>query len=288
MNRRTLIALLITTALLGALGVTGCRQPATPDTPAERPVETTTQPETPTPTTPASDDAVGYYLVEERVTPARLPGVEEGNLQATMEALVRGIPEEAAGFGLTSSIPPATKVNSVVASGDEVTVDLSSEFGSGGGSLSMQTRVAQVVFTLTRDPRYTAVRILIDGEAVESIGGEGVMIAAPQTRETWEPFSPAVLVESPVLGDTVGNPVRVTGTANVFEAEFKLELTDGDGIIIANRNVMATSGSGTRGTFDAELDYTSAKPGIGAVIPWYSSAKDGSRVVVAEIPVRFP
>lgn len=288
MKRRTLIALLVIAAILGGLGVSGCRRPATPSTPVEPSGEATQEPEVPTPVTPSADDAVGYYLSGERVTPARLPGVKEGDPQATMEALVLGIPKEAAGFGLTSSIPPATKVNSVVASGDEVTVDLSSEFGSGGGSLSMQTRIAQVVFTLTRDPRYTDVRILIDGEAVESIGGEGVMIAAPQTRETWESFSPAVLVESPVLGDTVDRPLRVTGTANVFEAEFKLELTDGDGIIIANRDVMATSGSGTRGTFDAEMDYESAKPGVGEVIAWYSSAKDGSRVVVAEIPVRFP
>lgn len=286
MKRRILLALLVL-LLLAMGGVAGCRRatPA-PQPPAEE-TSTVGQPPT-TPTTPTRADAVGYFMSGEKVQPVRLPGVDGSDLQAVVEALVAGVPAEAAAYNLVTTIPPGTRVNKVAASGDEVVVDLSSEFGSGGGSLSMQARVAQVVFTLTRDPQYRQVRFLIDGKAVDSLGGEGVMIAAPQSRETWETLSPVVLVESPVLGDTVTNPLTVTGTANTFEAEFNLELTDGDGIIVAKRNVMATSGSGTRGTFEADLDFSSAKPGVGEIIASYDSAKDGSKVVVSEIVVKFP
>ena len=47
-------------------------------------------------------------------------------------------------------IPAGTRYLGVEVSGGVATVDLSREFESGGGSLSMISRVAQVVFTVTR------------------------------------------------------------------------------------------------------------------------------------------
>ncbi|MFC7614543.1 Gmad2 immunoglobulin-like domain-containing protein [Actinokineospora soli] len=79
--------------------------------------------------------------------------------------------------------------------------------------------------------------------------------------------------------------MRARGTANVFEATFFLRVTDAAGGTLVEQRVMATSGTGTRGTFDATLRFTVAAPGPGTVVAFYHSAKDGSEVVVGETAV---
>jgi hypothetical protein len=44
---------------------------------------------------------------------------------------------------------------------------------------------------------------------------------------------------------------------------------------------------GTRGTFDVTATFEVPRPGIGAVIVFESSAKDGSPIHVVEVPVRI-
>ena len=66
--------------------------------------------------------------------------------------------------GWTTAIPPGTKLLGYNTGQDNVmTIDLSSEFASGGGSLGMQLRVAQVVYTATQFENVDAVRITIEG-----------------------------------------------------------------------------------------------------------------------------
>src|SRR4030067_3849078 len=96
---------------------------------------------------------------------------------------------------------------------------------------------------------------------------------------------PSILVESPTLGASVSSPVRITGTANVFEAVFAITIVDGDGLILADEVVMATSGTGPRGTVDATITYTMAKAGTGSLIVYFNSAKDGWRGGVAEVTI---
>jgi hypothetical protein len=108
------------------------------------------------------------------------------------------------------------------------------------------------------------------------------------TRADFEDRTPAILVESPLAFEEVGSPLRVTGTANTFEANFEYELTDTDGRIVDETFVTATSGSGTRGTFDFTTDeYEVPFAGVGALIVFERSAKDGSRINLVEIPLRM-
>jgi hypothetical protein len=86
----------------------------------------------------------------------------------------------------------------------------------------------------------------------------------------------------------VSSPLRVTGTANTFEATFNYELTDTDGRIVDENFVTATSGSGERGTFDFTTDpFTVPFDGVGSLIVFELSAEDGSRIHLVEIPVRM-
>jgi germination protein M len=107
-------------------------------------------------------------------------------------------------------------------------------------------------------------------------------------RSDFERFTPAILVESPLAYDEVASPLRVTGTANTFEATFAYELTDTDGRIVDANFVTATSGTGTRGTFDFTTGpFTVPFDGFGALIVFENSAKDGSRINLVEIPLRM-
>ncbi len=127
---------------------------------------------------------------------------------------------------------------------------------------------AQIVYTLTQFPTVKSVDI-----AGKRVG-----------RADLEDWTPAILVESPLPFETVSSPLRVTGTANTFEATFQYELADSSGDVVSKSFVTATSGSGVRGTFDFTARF-GAKPGPGKLTVFEASAKDGSRIHVVEIPL---
>ncbi len=205
--------------------------------------------------------------------------------KAAVEALLEGpiAAEEEAGLG--TCIPDGTTFLGLDIQDGIATVDLAQEYASGGGSLSMGLRLAQVVFTLTQFPEVTAVRFQLGGETVDTFGGEGIIIDRPVGRTDFEDSSPAILVESPAFGDTIADPVRVWGSANVYEATFQLNIVDWDGKIVAEETVTASSGTGTRGTFDVTVPFSVDMAGRGALIVFAYSAKDGSQVNVREIPL---
>ena len=104
------------------------------------------------------------------------------------------------------------------------------------------------------------------------------------TRGDFEEQTPSVLVESPLPFEEVETPLRVTGTANTFEANFQYELLGPEGNVVDENFVTATSGTGTRGTFDFTTD---AVEDVATLVVFESSAEDGSRMREVEIPLRM-
>lgn len=204
---------------------------------------------------------------------------------AAVKALLEGPTEAEEEYGLYTDIPDDTSFLGLDIVDGIATVDLSQEYASGGGSLSMTSRLAQVVFTLTQFDTVDGVNFMLDGEPVTVFGGEGVLLEEPVDRSRFEGLSPAILVESPTIGDTVHSPLRIYGTANTFEAVFQVNIVNWDGLIIAEEMVQATSGSGTRGTFDVTVPYEVKQPGRGTLIVFEESARDGSPTNVVEIPL---
>ncbi len=183
-----------------------------------------------------------------------------------------------------TEIPEGTELLGLDIADGVATVDLSGEFEAGGGSLSMQLRVAQVVFTLTQFDTVDTVEFLVDGTPVESIGGEGVMVDGVD-RSSFTNVTPAVLIESPVPGEAVSSPLEITGMANTFEATVNYTVTDGDGLIVTEGFTTATAGMGTFGTFSVLATFAVPTPGFGSVIGFEISAEDGSQANVYEVPV---
>lgn len=204
---------------------------------------------------------------------------------AAMQQLLAGPTAQEQAWGFSSEIPPGTRLLGVEVSRGTARVDLSSEFDDGGGTLSMTMRLAQVVYTLTQFPTVQRVEFLMDGSRVDAFGGEGIVLTSPQTRADFEDVTPAILVEEPTPGATVRSPLRLRGTANTFEAMFRASVEDASGKVVLDVPVMATSGTGTRGTFDVVLPFALGDAGPGALVVYEPSAADGSPINVVRIPI---
>ena len=223
-------------------------------------------PTTETTTATVETTTVSVYMLRDgKVWPvAREVEATETIATAVLGELTKGpSDEESASLGLTSALPTdGPQLNTISV------IDGIARYGS-SEDLSNDA-LAQVVYTLAKLP--TVETVEINGR--------------PHTRADFEDFTPAILVESPLAFEEVANPLRVTGTANTFEATFSYELTDTDGLIVDENFVTATSGTGTRGTFDfTTKPYAVPFDGVGALIVFERSAKDGSRINLVEIPL---
>ena len=95
---------------------------------------------------------------------------------------------------------------------------------------------------------------------------------------------PPIVIESPLPGDRVTSPIRVRGTANVFEATVSFEVRNDADEVVVRGFTTATSGSGTRGTFEAELAVPDLA-GPATIVAFEASAEDGRPLHVVEVPV---
>jgi germination protein M len=251
--------LAIAVALLAVAGCGGEDEPAA-----------TTRPE------PLSQFTL-YYLDGEhlRATPATTRG------GPTPAAAVRALLENEK--AQPTEIPPRTRLRNVAVSDHEATVDLSREFVAGGGSLSMQARVAQVVYTLTQWSFVDRVTFEIDGEPVEGIGGEGVP-ANEVGRSDLTNVLPPIFVDPPPRW--AASPLSIAGSASVFEANVSFRLEAG-GETIAQSFTTAAEGAPGRGDFEGMLEFRVDEPTNGTLVVFEASAADASETNVVRFPIRL-
>jgi len=241
-------------------------------------------------TTPTSEDettSLRVYLVRGEHVAVSTREVERTSAvaAAAMRELLEGPDADDRTGELGTAIPAGTEFRSVSVADGTATVDLSREFQTGGGSMSMALRVAQVVYTLTQFPTVERVAFRIEGEPVDAIGGEGIAVSPPVGRDAFEDQTPAILVESVGPGDEVSSPLRVTGTANTFEATLNLRIVAQGGNVLHDDFATATSGTGTRGTFDETIEFDGEGPAT--LVAYEHSAEDGSEINVVVIPVEL-
>ena len=257
--RRLLVAAAAAVAVAVALLVAGCGggDDAAPDDVVTTPAPSTT------------NDVRIYFLRDGKVWPVlREVPKKRAQANAALDFLSEGpTAQEKNELGLTTALPDDVGTWSLLGppGGQRGAASLET-----GGRLSRPAR-AQITYTLTQFPLLEAV-ILPD---------------RTYRRSDLEDLTPAILVESPLSFDDVTSPVHAFGTANTFEATFSYELTDTDGVIIEEDFVTATSGTGTRGTFEFTVPFEVDFDGVGSLIVFERSAKDGSRINLVEIPLRM-
>lgn len=212
--KRILFILIIVTAMVAAacgtsdVGTAGtvslptADDTATPTTqpPADDDAATTV---TTTTTTVAADDLaqtpepvdqafVKVYYVHDGLT-ARyvvravdIPGVAAG----AIEALIEGPTVAEQGDNLFSAIPADTLLLGLTIEDGLATVDLSREFEAGGGTFSILSRLAQVVYTLTDFDTVDEVLFHLDGQLVDVFSGEGVILDDAVDRDDYSTILP--------------------------------------------------------------------------------------------------
>ena len=260
--------------------VSGCATDA-PDTAAPRPTATSTAPSaapSPSPTTSPSSGATearAVYWLGATTEPrgprlyrefVRRPAPQDP-VRDAVEAMLTLEPTDP---DYTSLWADGTTLREVRRQGSTAVVDLSAEARTnGGGSGFEEMTLQQLVHTVTAaEPTLTAVRLLVEGEPVETLWG-----SSDTTRPI--PRHSAVMTLGPVWldvpeGGTISGDFG--GTASVFEATVSWELRQ-DGRVVQEGFSTATEGAPGRGEWKGTAD---VPPGDYVLWAYESSAKDGS------------
>lgn len=116
----------------------------------------------------------------------RMIQASDSPLTDALAALLAGPSEGEIRSGLVSLIPMGTKLKSVKVRGSTALVDLGDAFMYNRyGSEGYQAQLKQIVYTATTFPSVQDVQILIEGAQKEYLGGEGVFIGKPLSRNSF-------------------------------------------------------------------------------------------------------
>lgn len=247
----------------------------------------------PSPTKPVETMVIrAYYVLNGDIGVAglvptlRVVPKTTGVARAAMEALLDSDKIRDTYPQIATAIPSGTKLLGISVKNGVATVDLSRDFESGGGSASAFNRLGQVVYTLTQFSTVRSVLFQVEGETVTTFGPEGIVLEGPQARRDFQDQLPTIFVDRPAFGAAAGNPARVTGNAEVFEATFRVAILDGSGKVLTDQHAMSTCGAcELRGTFDVTVRYDVPKAQWGRLRVYYGSAKDGSPQGIRDYPV---
>ncbi len=266
--------------LLLLVGIMGCSVQETPEPPQSE-----------TPVVETMEVAVYYlknsnnemYLVRE----VHEVDKTEAVAQAALNELITGTPVSE---GAINIFPADTKILGMKIEQGLATVDFSSEVlkanvGSSGEALG----IASIVNTLTEFPTIERVEFTVDGEVDNGIDwwGHVGLYEQPFSRDLSAVYEPVIWVTAPVAEELIKSPVKIKGTARIFEATVSFHLKDADGEIIAQGFTTATEGAPARGEFEGELDFQPSKAGKGQLEVFEVSMKDGSELNKVIIPVEW-
>jgi spore germination protein GerM len=107
----------------------------------------------------------------------------ESQIASAIAELLKGPTRMEIRKGYYSEIPETTTILEIEETQDNVTINLSKDFESGGGSASMETRLQQLANTSLDTVKDKPVYLELDGIKVDYVGGEGVEVPQPLSRK---------------------------------------------------------------------------------------------------------
>ncbi len=222
------------------------------------------EPATTAPVSPEPTVVAAYFLRDGKVAPVaeRVPHTE-AVATAALTTLLAGPPE-----GYASEIPEGARDATVRIADGLATVTVPDAL-----SEPTEAAAAQIVYTLTRFATVSAVELRL---------ADGTVVLPRATRAGYEEETPLILVESPLPGAETSSPLRVSGTASVFEATVRLELVR-DGEILAATTATAAEGAPGRGAFAAELPFEGS--GAATLVAYSPNVGDGGPPKLHEVDV---
>ncbi|MFB9239411.1 Gmad2 immunoglobulin-like domain-containing protein [Plantactinospora siamensis] len=184
-----------------------------------------------------------WYVHDGRLEPTRrVRPAAPATSRLTLAELAAGPTPAEAAAGLGTSVPTGIAIAGLAGRVETLTVTAGFD---NGGTATVRLRQAQVVYSLTQFP--TVDRVVFrragrpDSPALD--------------RTDFADLLPPIVVTAPGIGETVPNPVTVTGTADVFEATVNVRILDAAGRQLAAGFTVASCGSGCRGDYRLTLGY---------------------------------
>lgn len=104
--------------------------------------------------------------------------VDGSKIKYAINSLILGPKPAEKEKGVYSEIPAGTQLIAVTEKPDKVIINLSSAFSAGGGTESVYKRLFQLIKTAKRNTE-KPVYLYINGQQVDVIGGDGIMINQP-------------------------------------------------------------------------------------------------------------
>jgi spore germination protein GerM len=101
------------------------------------------------------------------------------NLKELISQLLSGPTEKEIKQNYGSEIPKGTRILAYTELPEKITIDLSGQFVSGGGSRSMILRHKQLTETIASSGTQKPVYILVEGKELKTLGGEGLVSENP-------------------------------------------------------------------------------------------------------------
>jgi uncharacterized lipoprotein YmbA len=226
---------------------------------------TTTQPAPAAPTRAAETTVTTFFYRDAALVPvtARVPATT-AVARAALQQLLAGAPD-----GFETALPPGVELEDVSVSNGIARATFSRELGE-----PPRTAQAQIVATLTQFPTVQAAAIEVSGKGpvpLENGAGDSLARAATEADYADLTAEAPIFVASPARDSTVASPVQASGTANVFEATFAVDVWSA-GRKLRTQTITASAGTGTRGTWSATIDLP---PGPAKLVFYEPSAEDG-------------
>jgi hypothetical protein len=225
----------------------------------------TTTGQTSTETATGTSEATVFFYRGAALVPVTVAAQETPAVaRAALERLLAGAPS-----GYETAVPANVSLDGVTIEGGVARATFSSELGT-----PSRTAQAQIISTLTRFPTVEAATIVVDGLGeVPLEGGSGTPLGRPATSDDYVDLTAQapIFVRTPVRDSTVSGPIEASGTANVFEATFQVEVWSGDRRL-RTETITASSGTGTRGTWSRRI---AVPPGPAKLVFYEASAEDG-------------
>ncbi len=229
----------------------------------------------PTTTTSAPTMPVrAYFYLGAALVPVVVDVPKTGAVAtAATRALLAGPPT-----GYTTSLTAGTKL-------DQLTIASGTARANFSPRLAVATRAAQaqIVYTLTQFPTVTGVIVNAGGSPVPLSNGAETPISGPATRTDYRDLTQdaQIFVSAPLRDSTVTSPVKILGTASVFEGTLSLEVWK-DGKRIATASITASQGAPGRGPFQDALNLA---PGKYRLVFYEPSAADGSHLHTTTVEI---
>lgn len=122
----------------------------------------------------AEDNQIAFVPQQVSLDLAQANPTPEAKLRAAVESLFKTTQRTA--------IPEQTRLLSLSIKDQAVYVNVNKQFLKGGGTASMAARVGQILMTIDKQKPGAQVWLLVEGEILKELGGEGLLLDQPLTE----------------------------------------------------------------------------------------------------------